>query len=364
MSFPKTVLFFREDTPPDGGGGGADAPPASKGFYPEAIIDVYAPAADDVPPVVPTPPADTPPATPPVEPPTVPPVTPPVIPAPATPPSPLPVDWKEAIKDADWKEVMKAKGFDDFAIKLMDYGKTTGNYTPFLEATTVDYTKLSNEQLIRLQAQQAEENKGMSEKAFNFKFNKDFKDKYFLDREVHAEDSEEAEFGQELLRLDGERLKAQFIEKQQNFKAPEVKPDADAAQREAQQQQLRTQINNQVANDPATVALKTQNTISFGEGEDSFNYPVTDIESVIANTQALIANSGQTQVSSAELKKIYSSMIVGRDLENFIDLYGKHINTIALRKFQAEIGNITPVNDGTVVIPPPVADKGFYPNRG
>lgn len=351
MSFQKSVLFLREDPPPDAGGG--------KGFY-----DEPAPPSDSEPPA-PPPPADPvppvpPAATPPVVPPTEPP--PPTTPPPAT---PLPSDWRKEVKTADHKEVLKEMGYDDFAIDLLAYGKKTGDYTPYLEAKTVDYTVMTPEQLIKMEMRVA--NKGMSERALEIKFNKEFSSKYCTDRTVYPADSDEAILGEEQLKLDTERLRAQFIEKQQSFKAPEPKPDTAAAQRTAQMQQQREQVSNLILTNEATTALKAAKSLTFTfEGEDSFNFEVPDVDSLVVNMQSLLANGERADLNGVDLKNLYKSMVIGSDPAKFLDLYGKHMRALEYKKLQNELTNATPPPDGGTPPPPnaPVQNKGFYDNIG
>lgn len=355
MSFQKSVLFLRED-PPSDGGGGTLTPASSKGFYdnPDLPDDNVPPIPPVVPPVVPPP--SEPPVTPPV---TTPPVVPPAVPTPT-----LPVDWRKEVKAADHKEVLKELGYNDFAIDLLEYGKKTGDYTPYLEAKTVDYTKMTPEELVRLEIKIA--NPGMSEKALNFKINKELSDKYFTDRTAYPETSDEAEFGSEQLRLDGEKLRTQFIEKQQSFKPPESKVDTEAAEKAVQLQQQREQMGNLVLNNEVTVALKTAKSIAFGEGENSFNFPLPNIEQLVANVQSLLANSEHADLTGVDLKKLYKNLAINYDPDGFLDLYGKHMRALEFKKIQDELTNAAPPPDGSGTPPatPTGENKGFYDNIG
>jgi len=274
---------------------------------------------------------------------------------------PAQFDWKKEIENIDRRELLKAKGLDDFAIDLIEYREKTGDLTPYLEVKTVDYTKMSPEELLK--SDMRKQNPGMSDKALNFKLTKELNEKYFLDRETYPEGSEEAEFGQEQLRLDAEKLRQGFIENQSKFKAPEVQPDTAAIQREAALQQQREQLKASVVSNEVTQALKTQKSITFGQGEESFNYPVENIDAIIENAKDVLVNSGRTDLNGVDLKEFYEALVIAQNKNQFLDAYGKHREALAHKKFQSTLQNITPAT-GEQSIPPPPSRNYTYGEPG
>lgn len=269
-------------------------------------------------------------------------------------------DWKQALKaGVDKYEVLKELGYDDFTIGMLKYKEQTGDYTPYLQVKTVDYTKMSPEQILKEDLRR--QFPDMSEKTLNFKFNKELKDKYYLDREEYPEGSDEAEVGQELMRLDAEQRRKAFIEEQNKFKAPEPQPEVDATKREAELQQQRATLGNLVMNNEATTGLQKTKSISFGEGEESFNYPIEDPKALVDIALNTILNSGRTDLTGVDLNLFYKQLAKGQP--GWEKAYADHITALNKQKFQKEIGNITPIEGGDPVTPAKVEKDYGYKTR-
>lgn len=257
------------------------------------------------------------------------------------------VDWKSALKKVDKYEALKELGYDDFTIDLLKYKEKTGDFTPYLQVKTVDYLKMTPEQLLKTDLQK--QNAGMSEKALEFKFKKEFNEKYYLDRDEYREDSDEAVYGQEQLRLDAEAKRKQFIEEQAIFKAPEPKPDTSAQERETALNELQGKQKEVVLNNPVTKTLQSAKSIQFGQGEESFNYPIENVDPIINGAVSTLQGSDTTEVTEAQMHNFYQSLAIAADLPGFLKKYGDHQFALAKKKFQAEVGNITPVNTAGVI---------------
>lgn len=265
-------------------------------------------------------------------------------------------DWKTALKaGVDKYEVLKELGYDDFTIGMLKYGEQTKDYTPYLQVKTVDYTKMTPEQLIKMDLK--EKNPGMSEKALEFKFNKEISEKYYLNRDDYPEDSDEAIYGQEQLRLDGEQKRKAFIEEQDKFKAPEPTPDLDATKREAELQQKREALGNSILNNEATKSLQKTNTITFGEGEESFNYPVADPKALVDVALNTIINSGRTDLNGVDLQLFYKQLAKGHP--DWEKSFADHLKAIHKNQFQSELQNVTPANGALPEEPETKKDYGY-----
>jgi len=268
-------------------------------------------------------------------------------------------DWKKVLKDTnpDKYEVLKEMGYDDFTIGMLKYKEQTGDYTPYLEVKTVDYTKMSSEQIIKMDMQK--KYPGISEKALNIKFNKELNEKYYLNRDDYPEDSDEAVLGQELLRLESEQIRKQFIENQQKFKAPEPQPDLDATNREAELQRQRASVGEGVMNNPVTKSLQANKYITFGKGEESFNYPVGDVQSLVDTALNSIVNSGYTDISKLNMEVFYKQLLIGKDMEAYEKAFADHIHNLDKLRFQNEMHNTTPVNNSVPDAPLPKKDYAY-----
>lgn len=266
-------------------------------------------------------------------------------PAPAAPAAPFtPVaetpDWKATIKGVDKYEALEALGYDKFSINLLKYREKTGNVTPYLEVKSVDYEKMSPEQIMKVSLQKS--NPGMSVKALEFKFNKELREKYYLDRDDYPENSDEAIYGEEQMRLDAEQQRKALIAEQNDFKAPEVSADLQDTAKQAQLQQQRAEIGNKVVSDDATVKLKESKALTFGKGEASFSYPIPDVQGLIDTALSTILSSGRTDLNGVNIGVFYKQLAYGQDPEAFEREFAKHHQAIGRKGVQSGLQNIAP----------------------
>lgn len=206
-----------------------------------------------------------------------------------------PVDWKELVLKQDRKAVHEALGIDeealklsaelkadDFVNKLVTYRKEHGNLTPFIEAATKDWDKVSHEQLImgELKKQYSTLSPDKAEKLARSEFNQRFiyKDDPNLSEE---ENSEMAELTAIKLEAEGEKLRNSNKESQKQFldsvkpvdrtleiqAAEKAKADADKAEYD--------KFKSEVESNPATQKLFSEKKLVLGSKEKSFNYTVS-----------------------------------------------------------------------------------------
>ena len=267
------------------------------------------------------------------------------IPTPAEVVNTLPIDWKTSLKGVDKYDILKEAGFDDFAINMMKYKEKTGDYTPYLEAKTVDYSKMTDEELLRLDFKK--NNPGLSEASLNFKFNKDFKEKYYTDRDDYEEGGDEATYGSEKLRLDSEEKRKQFIAEQEQFKAPEPTPDPDASRKAVELEAKQTQQRNYILESPVTKSLTTTKAITFGEGEGSFTYPIGNLQPVIDNALQAVLNSTDTELTAESLQGFYESLVFAQNPKAFMKASAAHFKAQGIKKVGDEIQGVTPLGQSS-----------------
>lgn len=119
----------------------------------------------------------------------------------------------------DYKRMRDSNGTqfkDDYIKSAVEYYNQTGNLTPFLEATSVNYEEMSDEQVMRRNL--SIEHPTLSERAIERLYQRDIVDKYALDEDKYDED--EVELGKELLKADASKLRSRFVDEQKKFTAP------------------------------------------------------------------------------------------------------------------------------------------------
>lgn len=206
-------------------------------------------------------------------------------------------DWKEAAKKAEHRKELfqlleidedalnlsKDLKSDDFVKKLVIYRKEHGNLTPFIEAATRDYDKVSPEQLIMddLQKQYSHLPSEKAAKLAKSDFNQRFS--YRDDPNLTEEENRELEELTAIkLESEGLKIRAKLKGEQQTF-LDSVKPvdrTAEATkiadeQKAAQKAELEKFAAMYDA-DPANSKLNAEKKIVLGK-EKPFNYTVNPV---------------------------------------------------------------------------------------
>lgn len=196
-------------------------------------------------------------------------------------------DWKELVKKQDRKEVFalleidedalslsKELKQDEFVNKIVTYRKENGNVTPFIEAATKDWDKVSHLDLLRddLKRQYPK----LSDERFSI-LSKNNIDKRFILGEDAPED--EAEVASVLLETEGEKIREARKAEQKQF-LDSVKPVDKTAEtqrlakeQEAAAQKELEQFSEMIEANPFFTKLNTDKKISFGSKEHAFNHP-------------------------------------------------------------------------------------------
>jgi hypothetical protein len=235
----------------------------------------------------------------------------------------------EELKKIDKWEALKKLGLDDFEIDLLKYKAETGDLTPYLEAKTVDYSKFTDEQIMRHDLRK--QYKGMSDKAFELLYDKKVNEQFNLDAEVHGEAA--AELGRELLKFEADKIRQREIEAQAKFKAPE-KPVDDTAQRQKQEQDKKYEEYKSYVNDsPATKTLLTDKRLVYGNGETAFNYAVEPKSLVeTALNPQLLFNDLVDKNGNADLAKVYKVKAYIANMEQVEKMLIEHGKTLGKKE--------------------------------
>lgn len=252
------------------------------------------------------------------------------------------VDWGKA------KIVYSTTGpelKDDFIKGAVDYYTKTGDLTPYLQAKTVDFTKMDDAEIMRRNLR--EQYPDVSEKAFDRLYKQQVIDKYKLDVEEWGED--DAELGKELLRSEADKLRSKYIDWQKGFVAPEPQSSIEASQQEEEARLAMEQFERTVLNDPFTKSLLDSKRVSIKSGEDEFNYELPDANSLVDMTldnnkffSQFAANEGQL-----DYNKWYKTVAYSQNPEQFEKALINFGKTLGRAEVTKEIKNPStgPVGD-------------------
>ena len=163
---------------------------------------------------------------------------------------------------------------DDFIKNAVEYYNETGNLTPYLEATSVNYSEMSDEKVMRRDLEQA--NPTLSKGAIERLYTREIVDKYSLD--VDKFDEDEVELGKELLAADASKLRDKYVDEQKNFTQP-VKDQTEETETENQEEQ-RAKWTETVSSHEITKDVMENKRILVSYGDDKFSYEVENPESL------------------------------------------------------------------------------------
>ena len=163
---------------------------------------------------------------------------------------------------------------DDFIKNAVEYYNETGNLTPYLEATSVNYSEMSDEKVMRRDLEQA--NPTLSKGAIERLYTREIVDKYSLDEDKFDED--EVELGKELLAADASKLRDKYVDEQKNFTQP-VKDQTEETETENQEEQ-RAKWTETVSSHEITKDVMENKRILVSYGDDKFSYEIENPESL------------------------------------------------------------------------------------
>lgn len=182
-------------------------------------------------------------------------------------------NWKDEIKKLPFDDVIAELGVDPFAVEINKHIKSGGQPIDYLQARAIDYTKISDDTLLKESIRKEYPN--LSPSQVDLMFHR----KYNVPEDATDEDKE---FYTAQLQADAYKVRQNEIAKQQRFKVPETPiPQKDEAydqwkqniQSQAQQIEER---NNYYLTHPATKSLNESKrvTINLGEGVAPFNFQI------------------------------------------------------------------------------------------
>ena len=271
-------------------------------------------------------------------------------------------DWRETVTNEDLLSVatkkldrnafLKAAGLpdnllplvgsiDEETIKFLEFKAAGGDAHEYLRVKNTDYTKISDVQLLEMDIKEKYPN--IDNKTFQIVLKRELL-KYNLDREEFLDDSEEAIIGNFMLKEDTDKIRAKYIDKQNSLKAPERKPDTTAQD----QQVIQQQVTNTVRNSETVKALQTNKILSYGEGDEAFNFDVKDVDQIVNAAISTAIQNGDAP-SEADLQEMVSTFAIHANKKAFINAMIAHGKTLGERNLNKEVRNVTPGATTTTV---------------
>jgi hypothetical protein len=249
-------------------------------------------------------------------------------------------DDTESVQEEQPKAQYQFK--DPFIEKAVQYYETYGTLQPFLRATEVDYTEMTDLEVLKVKFDT--ENSDLSPKAKQKLFDKEL-ERYDLD----AYDEEDKEVGEALLRRDAQKLRKTFMEEQQQFlsnvQSPQASTGPSQEELAAQQEQSRKIISEGVS------GVVKDNIIKIGANGEGINYQIQDTNSVVDYAMdsnkflSIFAKDG-----SVDWDKWTKTVAFAQNPTQFISELIKHGKSLGRRAMEAELKNVVPPTVNKTVI--------------
>jgi hypothetical protein len=241
------------------------------------------------------------------------------------------------------KPVAQYQFKDPFIEKAVQYYEMYGTLQPFLRATEVDYTEMSDLEVLKVKFDT--DNYDLSPKARQKLFDKEL-EKYGLD----AYDEEDKEVGEALLRRDAQKLRKTFMEEQQQFlnnvnSTPQVPNDPSQEELAAQQEQSRKIISEGVS------SVIKDNIIKVGANGEGINYQIQDPNVVVDYAMdsnkflSIFAKDG-----SVDWDKWTKTVAFAQNPTQFISELIKHGKSLGRKAMESELKNVVPPTINKTVI--------------
>jgi hypothetical protein len=191
------------------------------------------------------------------------------------------VDWKEELKKANPKDILKELGYDDFVAEFAEFRKNGGDAYKYLEAKAFDWETVNHQDLV------LDELKLQYPHLADDKIEKLYQAKYKLSEYASDEDKE---VGLIQLEADAELIRQKRISEQKAFQIPEVSRSQEAIDtqnRMAEQQEIQAQQVQQALQffkeHEATKNLMESKRVAIDLGDNGkFNFTVDKPENLMA----------------------------------------------------------------------------------
>jgi hypothetical protein len=238
------------------------------------------------------------------------------------------IDWKEQIRSLDKKEIAKELGINDFAFEMADFMQKGGDPYQYLTAKAVDWTKISDEDVLRNDFEKKYPNLSPEQKSFLF-------NKQYGVSELDDDDTKQMKEIQKA--ADAYGIRQQKITEQKNFNIQLPTPvSKEAILNELQEQSLQQAetMRKAVLENPAIKSLIESKRVTVDAGDlGKFNIGVPNPKQVIdfmndGNTYRKYTSNekGEPDMEKAQMTALLNIMGVKKFINTFVD-YGKQQST-------------------------------------
>jgi hypothetical protein len=174
-----------------------------------------------------------------------------------------------------------------------------------------------------------------SEQQLNILYKKEVIDAYRLDPERY--EPEEVEEGKMLLEAKADKYRDNFAEEQKKFLLPQPpEPNTEVDNTEVERQQAVEAYHSQIKESSYTKNIVTNGKITFGEGDEAFNFPVqaNDLVGILTDTDKWASTMFKVE-QNAEGKQTFVPDVEHQMLVAAVAKYGKGLFTEFAKHYKA-----------------------------
>lgn len=248
-------------------------------------------------------------------------------------PEPAPEPQPEPVADPKPEPAKEYQFKDDFIKQVVEFYEKTGDLTPYLQAKTIDFASMSDEEIMRRSLR--EQYSDLSDKAFDRLFKQEVIDKFKLDVDEWSE--EDSELGRELLKVEASKLRTTYLDWQNSFKAPEPVATQEQKQAEAEGQEALLKFEQEVKSNPFTKSLLEGKKLTITTSDGEFNYEIPEVDPLLDMTvnNDLFFSQFANEQGSLDYAKWYKTAAYSQNPELFeksLINYGKTLGRAEVTK--------------------------------
>jgi len=254
------------------------------------------------------------------------------------------INWREVLKKQPEVEVLKEIGLDEKMINFLSKWRSGEDLRDYLEAVTVDYSKMAPEELMKRQLMK-EYGGIVSQEDFEELYRMKVIEQYKLDADVY--DEKEVRRGKLLLGVDADKIRQDLVKRQQELllsKPPAPGPDLAAQAEQEQRQRDFDSYKQQVETNQYTKELLGSKLLKIGDGEKAFNLEIASPQNLLdllydpAKWSQKLWNADGTP----NIRKQLLLSALAEDDGLFLTNLSKHYETLGAKKVIEPIENPSP----------------------
>lgn len=265
-----------------------------------------------------------------------------------TQPEPITLETVVEKFGSDKQALLKALGFDDFALGALDYYEKTGSLAEYAEVKSVDYTKVSDSEVLTRKLREQYAGLNLPEDELNLLIEDELSSRFKLDEELYSE--RDVQIGKIKLKAEAAEYRKTLIDRQQQFKAPErVVEEAKPQTPQPTYEQIVEQRRNELLQQKAVQEFLNRKTIKAGDFTYEVDNPQENLAILYDDNRFLYHTSlkndkGEVLMQNGQpvrdTERLIQIAAFARDPEGFINQVVEYGKTLGKKAIVDEAENV------------------------